>query len=75
LIIGGAIVLGTTLVLALPEIVIARIRRSHIDANVPRVSAFDATLARDLGLWFTQPQGSPAEVRFELLCRRPTQTG
>lgn len=57
------------------EIVIAQLSRSHVEANVPPVSDFDADLARDLREWFTQRHGAPTTVRFELLRRAPTQTG
>ena len=73
--IGGTIVLGTILVLAVPEMVIGQIRRSHVEANVPQASDFEGTLARDLQAWFTQRQGGTPQVRFELLRRGPTQTG
>jgi len=73
---GGLILLGVALAFAYRyEIVISMVSRSHIEANVPPPSNFDADLARDLRAWFTQRQGSPATVRFELLRRGATQSG
>ncbi len=75
LIVGGVIVLGIVLFLAVPQIVVAKIRGSHIESNAPSTSDFDAILARDLAAWFARRQGRPAVARFELLRRGPTQSG
>src|SRR6267143_364679 len=53
----------------------AQVSRSHVEANVPPTSEFDADLSRDLRQWFTHRQGSPATVRFEMLRRGATQSG
>jgi len=72
---GGGILFGTVLFFVLPKMVLAQIRRSHVEANIPPASDFDTDLGRDLRAWFTLRQGSPAAVRFELLRREPTQSG
>lgn len=73
---GGMLLLVVALAVSYgPRIIIARLSRSHVEANVPIASEFDADLARDLRAWFAQRQGSPTTVRFELLRRGPTQSG
>jgi len=73
---GGLLLLGVALAFAYRhEIVIAQVSRSHIEANVPPASEFDANLAQALRAWFTQREGTPATVRFELLRRGATQSG
>src|SRR5258705_7891224 len=73
---GGFVLRGAALAFAYRhEIVISMVSRSRIEANVPPTSDFDADLARDLQAWFSQRQGSPATVHFELLRRGATQSG
>ena len=47
-----------------------RVRESHVRANVPGPLAFDAMLRRDLAEYF-----DGAEVKVDLLRRKPTQAG
>jgi len=48
----------------------AEIQKSHIDANVPPPSEFNAFLERDLQSYFAS-----SKVSFELLRNGPTQSG
>ena len=72
---GGLSFLGVLAFTYFQKIVIAQVSRSHVEANVPPTSEFDADLSRDLRQWFTQREGTPATVRFELLRRGATQSG
>jgi len=73
---GGLVLLGVALAFAYRyEIVISMVSRSHIEANVPPPSNFDADLARDLRAWFTQRQGSPAKYAKLLVATYRIRTG
>jgi hypothetical protein len=52
----------------------AEIQQSHIEANVPTSTEFDAYLKRDLKRYF-ESEGKAIEVQYELLRDGPTQSG
>jgi hypothetical protein len=72
---GGLSLLGVVAFIYFQKVVIAQVSGSHVEANVPPTSEFDADLSRDLTEWFTHRQGSPATIRFEMLRRGATQSG
>lgn len=51
------------------------VSRSHIEANVPLESDFDAILRRDLTDYFRRSAQEPVKVEYELLRKGPTQSG
>jgi hypothetical protein len=51
------------------------VHQSHIDANVPEPTSFDAFLIRDLSSYFQAQARGPVQVTYELLRKEPTQTG
>jgi len=51
------------------------ISQSHVAANEPSKSDFDALLQRDLTKYFGRVSGKGATVQYELLRQGPTQSG
>ena len=51
------------------------IQRSHIEANVPKLTEFNQLLQRDLDSYFTKARGKSARVKYEMLRDGPTQSG
>lgn len=51
------------------------IHRSHVVGNVPKESDFDSFLERDLTDYFRNEDSTVVKVEYELLRKRPTQTG
>jgi len=60
---------------ATAQSIIDQIAGSHVEANVPRESDFDAFMKRDLEVYFKGVTGKAVEVKYELLRNGPTQTG
>ncbi len=52
----------------------AEIQQSHIKANVPSITEFDAYLHRDLKSYF-ESEDKTIEVQYKLLREGPTQSG
>ncbi|MEJ2609728.1 MAG: hypothetical protein P8179_06455 [Candidatus Thiodiazotropha sp.] len=54
--------------------IMAEIRRSHIEGNVPSQEDFDAFLKRDLKIYF-ESYGENISVKYRFLRDGPTQSG
>ncbi len=72
-------ILSLALCLALPigcaSTITQSISQSHVAANEPPKSDFDALLQRDLTKYFAGGSGKGATVQYELLRQGPTQSG
>ena len=72
---GCLVPVGIGVWLVLPIWMPRSVQQSHIDANVPPVSAFDALLRRDLLAWAQASGLQASRVDYQLLRQAPTQSG
>lgn len=73
-----AVVLSSLVVIAalfLPSLNVESTSLSHVSANVPNKTQFDALLTRDLEHYFKAKLQRDVSVTFRLLREQPTQSG